>query len=267
MALYNEVILREQLRTKWLGREIIYRENINSTNDYAKEKAEQGSREGMIVFADSQSEGRGTNQKKWESPSQTGIWVSFVLKPDLTPMEARGIAILTAYSIVKVLRDQYHIPAMIKWPNDVILNGKKIAGILTEMSADKNQIFYSVVGVGINVNMKEFLGEIRDSATSLLIETGRKFSRIELLAAFLQQFERDYEVYNQHKNLGKFIDEYHAVMVNWKKEIRLCRGPNEKKVVALGLCESGELIVESEDGAIEKVFLGEVSVRGLQNYT
>jgi BirA family biotin operon repressor/biotin-[acetyl-CoA-carboxylase] ligase len=266
VELYNEVILEERLKTKWLGKEIMYKESINSTNDYAREKAEQGCREGVVVFADTQSMGRGTNGKKWESPSGTGVWASFILKPDLTPTEARGITVLAAFSIVAVLRYKYQISAMIKWPNDVICSGKKVAGILAEMSADENKILYDVIGIGINVNMKEFPESIMDVASSLFIETSKEFSRVELLAEILQQFEKDYETYKQKKNLSMIIEGYNAVMINRKKEIRLIQGTKERRAIALGLCENGELEVEFENGTIERVCSGEVSIRGLHDY-
>lgn len=193
-------ILRQEdltaaLTTRWMGRSLQVYDVTDSTNVRAKQQAEEGAPEGHLVMADMQSAGRGSRGRSWDSPRGTGIFMSLVLRPQLIPQQAAMVTLTAAYSIVSVLREDYGVAAGIKWPNDVVLNRKKLVGILTEMSAEPDLIHYIVTGIGINVNMKEFPEELSDKATSLWMETGKIYSRAELAARILNRLEPVYETY------------------------------------------------------------------------
>ena len=154
----------------------------------------------------------------------------------------------------------------IKWPNDVVLNGKKVVGILTEMSAQVDYIEHLVIGVGVNVNGKEFPQELQDKATSLAAQLGKDFCRAGLAAAILEAFERNYEIFCRTEDLSGLKEEYQRVLANAGKQVRVLDPASPYSGLALGIDERGQLLVRREDGTVERVYAGEVSVRGLYSY-
>ena len=160
----------------------------------------------------------------------------------------------------------YPVSVGIKWPNDVVVNGKKICGILTEMSAEMTGIHYLVIGTGINTNVEEFPEEIQSVATSLIKELGEKVNRAELIAACLKYFEEYYEKYIAAGNLAPLKEDYEALLLNRNNKVRVLEPNHEYTGLSLGINEDGELLVEKEDGTVTAVYAGEVSVRGVYGY-
>ena len=254
------------LRTSWLGQKLYCLEETDSTNIQAKRLAEEGAPEGTLVIADMQSAGKGSRGRCWESPKGTGIFMSAVFRPKLLPVKASMITLVAAYSIASELRKTYGLDVKIKWPNDIVLNRKKIVGILTEMSSEMDFIHYIVIVIGINVNMESFPEELADKATSLYMESGTRFQRAKLAASFLNRMEKDYEQFAAQGSLAFLKDAYNEMLINRGETVRILQYQGEWCGIARGINENGELLVEKPDGTIREVFSGEVSVRGLYSY-
>lgn len=253
-------------KTKWLGKEFYYKKVTDSTSLDIKKLADGGSAQGAVVCADMQTAGRGRRGRSWQSDAGDNLLFSILLRPCIQPQKAPQITLLMALAITKVLREQYDFDAKIKWPNDVVVNGKKVCGILTEMYLNGNSIDSVIVGTGINVNQKEIPEELTNSATSLCLEKDTEFSREEILESVLSAFEEYYEDFIKKGTLQQCIEQYNEWLVSLNGEVRVLDPQGEYSGIARGINESGELLVEGSDGKIEAVYAGEVSVRGLYGY-
>jgi BirA family transcriptional regulator, biotin operon repressor / biotin---[acetyl-CoA-carboxylase] ligase len=183
--------IAEGLDTDVLGRkQIVCCQEIDSTNARARELADRGAPEGVLVVAERQIRGRGRKGRTWFSPPGAGIYASLVLIPSMSPSEAPRLTFLTAVAAAEALMHETGLDVRIKWPNDLLVRGKKIAGILTEINTEKGALEYAVVGLGMNVNAEAFPDDIKEKATSALIETGRRFSRTKILREYLKQEEK-----------------------------------------------------------------------------
>lgn len=252
--------------TKWAGAKVIYYEETDSTNIRAKALAEEGAEHGTLVIAERQNAGKGRRGRGWISPKGENIYMSILLRPEFEPVKAPMLTLVMAYSVAQALREKEEINAKIKWPNDVVLHKKKICGILTEMSAEIDYINHVVIGVGINTNMEQMEAEIAEKATSLKIEEGRTVMRAGLIAQVMKYFEENYEKFLKDGDLSGIKDAYNGMLVNQDKDVRVLEPGNEYDAHAIGINETGELLVKKEDGSIEKIFAGEVSVRGIYGY-
>ena len=187
-----DVMTREELesrmRTEWAGRNVFYYPETDSTNLRIRQLGDEGAPHGTLAVADMQTAGRGRRGRIWESPAGSSIYMSLLLRPDLLPGTAPALTLVMACSVAEGIMDCEDVKVQIKWPNDVIINGKKLVGILTEMSSQVDYIDHVVIGVGINVNMTGFPENIRETATSLRIETGHKVKRAPLIAAVMKRF-------------------------------------------------------------------------------
>lgn len=192
--------------------------------------------------------------------------MSFLLHPDIAAEHTSMLTILTALAVEAAICETTGIQSQIKWPNDIIVNGKKICGILTEMSMQMDEVNYVVVGLGINVNIKEFPDDLKDKATSLQIESGRKFERAPLAATVLKYFEKYYEEFLKTEDLSKFTDQYNQLLVHMNQKIKVIRGSKEEIFLSRGINDQGELMVEDDYGRKQTVLSGEVSVRGILGY-
>lgn len=259
----NEV--REHLSTQYLGQTIHYEAEVDSTNQLAKQLAGQGEKEGTLVIADQQTRGKGRLGRVWTSPPGTGIWMSLILRPEILPQYASQLTLVAGLSVCEAIQEVTGLEAQIKWPNDVVVNGKKVCGILTEMSAEMDGINYVIVGIGINVNMKSFAEEL-PHASSLALQGGQEYSRKEIIKHFLEKFEIDYSVYKQNPNLAAIKTRYEKNCITLHKKVKLIRGNEEIIARAIEITTSGALKVQYEDGKIEDIVSGEVSVRGLYDY-
>lgn len=255
----------EGLNTKVLGSTIYYEDTLDSTNTKAKQLAREGAVEGTLVIADQQTGGKGRLGRSWESPSGTGIWMSLILRPDILPQYASQLTLVAGLNMCEAIEEVTKLKAKIKWPNDVVVNGKKICGILTEMSAEIDGINYIVVGIGVNVNTKEF-PESLPYASSLALEGEREYSRKAIIKRFLEKFEIDYNHYKEQPDLNNIKARYEKNCITLHKKVKLIKKDQEVIAEAIGITNEGTLRVRYEDGMIEEVLSGEVSVRGLYEY-
>lgn len=254
------------LHTEWAGRNLIYLEETDSTNLRAMQFGAEGAAHGTLIVTSKQSQGKGRRGRNWESPAGKNIYMSLLLRPEFLAVQAPMLTLLMAYSVAEALKDCEQIEVQIKWPNDLILNKKKICGILTEMSMREMDIDYVVIGVGINVNMEKIPQELEKSATSLRIETGRELFREALIAGIMNKFEQNYRKFCEAGDLSPIQDGYNRILVNIGKEVRILEPGKEYNAKAHGIDRLGELQVEREDGRRESIFAGEVSVRGIYGY-
>ena len=267
-----DVLTREELAvqigdaTRWAGQEIVCFTETDSTNVRARKLGENGAAHGTIVVAEQQTAGRGRRGRGWESPAGSSIYMSLLLRPEFLPNKAPMLTIVMAYSVATALREQTGLDFRIKWPNDIVLNGKKVVGILTEMSTEIEYINHVVIGVGINVNTEAFPEEICATATSIRRESGKTWRRAELIAAILRQFEVQYERFVKEEDLAYLREAYDAILVNCNREVRILGEKDGYRAVALGIDDQGELLVRKEDGTVTSVYAGEVSVRGIYGY-
>lgn len=254
------------LRTQWAGRNRICLDEVDSTNREAMRLAEKGAPHGTLVVAEGQKYGSGRRGRRWESPAGENLYMSLLLRPDCPAAKAPMLTLVMAYSAAQALIQCVDADVQIKWPNDLILNKKKVCGILTEMCMDGQKISHVVIGVGINVNAIHFPEELRETATSLRLETGTCISREEILACLMYKFEENYKTFCEAKDLSPFVENYNRILVNCGKEVRILEPGNEYNAKAQGINHLGELQVEKEDGTKELIFSGEVSVRGIYGY-
>ena len=248
---------------------IALHEEVASTNDEVKRALEAGEPEGLVVRALRQVSGYGRQGRSWTSP-EGGLYCSLLLRPQVAPRELPTLSLVVGMAVRRALvalaGARAEEAVRIKWPNDVVVNGKKICGILTEMSAEMTGIHYLVIGTGINTNVEEFPEEIQSVATSLIKELGEKVNRAELIAACLKYFEEYYEKYIAAGNLAPLKEDYEALLLNRNNKVRVLEPNHEYTGLSLGINEDGELLVEKEDGSVTAVYAGEVSVRGVYGY-
>ncbi|MCI9361350.1 MAG: biotin--[acetyl-CoA-carboxylase] ligase [Hungatella sp.] len=258
--------IRSCMKSRWMGHKVEFREETDSTNTEARRQAEKGALDGTLVVAECQTAGKGRRGRHWTSPAGTGIWMSLVLKPKLEPSCAPMLTLLAGLAVSVGIEDYCGLKPQIKWPNDLTLEGKKICGILTEMSADMEMIQYVVVGIGINVNIEEFPEEIARTATSLYLETGKKLKRSGMIACIVKRMEEYYEKFLSMADLSCIQEDYEERLVNLNREVLVLASKDEYKGICRGINKTGELLVEREDKSISQVMSGEVSVRGVYGY-
>lgn len=249
------------LNTEFIGKSIHYFETIESTNTYAKAIGTKVN-DGTLIIAEEQTAGRGKLGRSFISPKYKGIWMSVILKPDINPEAASKLTQVAAASVVSAVKE-LHIDARVKWPNDILVNDKKICGILTEMSAKPSQINYVVVGIGININTAkdDFNNVLKDIATSLMIEKGIPIDRKMLLISVLNNFENLYLKFinkNDFESSLKICIDNSALI---GREILILDKENVVEAKASGIDKEGKLIVQLADGTNKHLISGEVSIR------
>ena len=263
-SIYNETTIADQIHTKWAGKTVHFARETDSTNLWIKRLAKEGAPEGTLALAEFQSAGRGRLGRSWEVPEGTSVMMSILLRPKFEPQYAPTLTLVMGMAVAKAVKN-LGFDVSIKWPNDVVVSHKKICGILTEMGVRDGKIDYAVIGVGINVNIREFPEEMADKATSLYLESGRKFDRSQIPGLVMEAFEEYYEKFAATCDLSGLKEEYESILANYNQPVRvLAKEPYEG--VARGITDGGELLVEKTDGTIVAVSAGEVSVRGLYSY-
>lgn len=264
-----DVVSAEELKsfckTEWAGQEILYFPVLDSTNTRAKQLAEEGYPSGTLVVAEQQDAGRGRRGRNWESPRGSGIFMTLMLKPEIYPGNASMLTLVAALAVSGAITKCTGRPAGIKWPNDIVMNGKKVCGILTEMNAQFDYVDYLVIGIGINVHNERFPEEIAHMATSLYLETGEHPKRAVLIAEVLKQLEDYYEKYMETQDLRGLVKEYDARLINKNQMVRVLDPKEPFEGKALGITPRGELIVDTWESR-RLVSAGEVSVRGVYGY-
>lgn len=264
---FGREALEAAIDTRWAGKYICYFKELDSTNIRAKQEADNGAAEGTLVVTDMQTAGRGRRGRSWNSPAGVNVYFTLLLRPAYEPDKASMITLVMALAVAEGISLTCGLEAEIKWPNDVVVNGKKVCGILTEMNVAHGRIRHVVVGVGVNVGLQEFPPEIGATAASLAAECGRPVSRAALTANILKAFEKYYESFRQELSLSCIREIYNGRLVNRNREVRVLDPKGEFQGIARGINESGELVVERDDGSVTMVFAGEVSVRGIYGYT
>ena len=263
-GIYNETTIADQIHTKWAGKTVHFARETDSTNLWIKRLAKEGAPEGTLALAEFQSAGRGRLGRSWEVPEGTSVMMSILLRPKFEPQYAPTLTLVMGMAVAKAVKN-LGFDVSIKWPNDVVVSHKKICGILTEMGVRDGKIDYAVIGVGINVNIKEFPEEMADKATSLYLESGKEFDRSQIPGLVMEAFEEYYEKFAATCDLSGLKEEYESILANYDQPVRvLAKEPYEG--VARGITDGGELLVEKTDGTIVAVSAGEVSVRGLYSY-
>ena len=262
----NEAEIRAVLTSRWLGQNVKFFEEIDSTNNEVRRMAEQGAPEGTLVVAENQTAGKGRRGRRWDSPKGSGIWHSFLLRPEFAPEHASMLTLLAAMAVQNSVKEVTGLDGLIKWPNDIVVNGRKICGILTEMSTEIDYINHVVIGAGINVNQDTFSDDIKATASSLKLELGKSVKRSELIAAVMKSFEKCYEIFIETEDLSGLQELYNSMLVNRDQEVKVLEPGNEYKAHAIGINQTGELIVRTPDGKEKEIYAGEVSVRGVYGY-
>ena len=264
--LMTEAEIKSLLHTDWVAKEVLYFDTIDSTNTKAQELAEKGYPSGTLVVADKQESGKGRRGRSWVSPSGTGIFMTLMIKPDINPNNASMLTLVAALAVAKAITSVTGEEAMIKWPNDIVVNGKKVCGILTEMNAQFDYINHIVVGIGITVHNESFPEEISQMASSLMIEAGgKRFHRAQIIAETMSYFEQYYDTFLKTQDLSALVREYDKLLVNRNKSVRVLDPKEPFDGKAMGITPKGELIVDTWESR-KLVSSGEVSVRGIYGY-
>ena len=264
--LMTEAEIKSLMHTEWVAKEVLYFDTIDSTNTKAQELAEKGYPSGTLVVADKQESGKGRRGRSWVSPSGTGIFMTLMIKPDINPNNASMLTLVAALAVAKAITSVIGEEALIKWPNDIVVNGKKVCGILTEMNAQFDYINHIVVGIGINVHNESFPEEISQMASSLMIEAGgKRFHRAQIIAETMSYFEQYYDTFLKTQDLSALVREYDELLVNRNKSVRVLDPKEPFDGKAMGITPKGELIVDTWESR-KLVSSGEVSVRGIYGY-
>lgn len=265
-----DILSKEELESaidcEWAGKNVYYYSVTDSTNTRIKQLAESGAPHGTLAVANMQEAGKGRRGRSWYSEAGTGVWMSMLLRPEFAPEQASMITLVAALAVAAAIKDASGLEACIKWPNDIVVSGKKVCGILTEMSLEADYISYVVCGIGINVNHENFPQDISDTATSLTIECDKKINRTELIASVWRHFEKYYEKFCEAGDMSLLVEQYNNMLVNAGRFVRVLDPKGEWSGKAIGINNKGELLVEKEDGSLSQVYSGEVSVRGIYGY-
>jgi BirA family biotin operon repressor/biotin-[acetyl-CoA-carboxylase] ligase len=259
----NEIQLG--LQTRFLGRTVYYEEVVDSTQKIAARLAYEGVPEGTVVVAEQQTAGRGRLSRKWHSPKGTGIWMSIILRPAIPTQNAPQLTLLAAVSVAQAI-EAAGINVSIKWPNDILINGKKAVGILTELQAEADKINAVIIGIGINVNQKkeDFAEEIQSLATSLAIEKGKRLTRAELMQSIFSHMEKLYEEYLANGfHVVKLLWESYAVSIG--KQITARTVTQTLTGIAKGITEDGVLMLEDDRGNIHYIHSADIEIKQQNN--
>ena len=273
---YPDIITREEIESMLpeglAVTNVVYYHETDSTNTRAKQAAEDGEKSGTLFITECQTGGRGRRGRTWESPAGSGIWMSLLLRPEIKPFDASMLTIVAAMGMKDAIEEIIgggtglgEIHCKIKWPNDIVLGDRKICGMLTEMSAETDWINYVVIGIGVNVNTTEFDDSIKDTASSILLQTGSSVKRSDVVVAFARHFSRYYDEFLKECNLSGLADDYNKALINVGRDVKIVERDGSFVAKAVGIDETGSLIVE-KDGDTKRIVAGEVSVRGLYGY-
>lgn len=248
-------------RPKVVGRDIHVFEKTTSTNDVIEKFARDGMKEGVVVFAEAQTKGRGRLGRHWISPARKGLWFSVLLRPDLRPQEATQLTVAAATALRRAIHHFTALPVQIKWPNDILIHGRKVAGILTELSAELDRVRHVILGIGVDVNLAvaEFPSELRKTVTSLRQELGSAVSRPELATELLRALDEDYA----RIGAGQFsaeADEWEKHCTTLGQQVVINIGDRKLRGRAEALDNDGALLLRTEHGHLERVIGGDVTL-------
>lgn len=260
--------VRLKLTTEWAGRNVVFFEETDSTNIRARALGEEGAPHGTLVIAEKQNAGRGRRGTVWVSPSGESVYMTLLLKPDIVIANASMltlVAAMAAAGAVDKAMGKTH-SCGIKWPNDIVINGRKLCGILTEMATEEDYIHHIVIGMGINVNTTQFAPEVREVATSMRLEAGHRFARADIVADVMAYFERYYDIFVRTQDLSGLADAYNGMLINCGRQVRIIEQSGEQIATAEGITKTGSLVVVDDAGRRREIIAGEVSIRGVLGY-
>ena len=256
--------IKNKLTVKSFKNNIFLFKEVDSTNKLAKIKAEEGALDKSIYIAETQTGGKGRLSKTWGSSDNDGLYFSILLRPKTGLLEISKITLITAVAVCTALRN-LHVDCKIKWPNDIVLNGKKVCGILTEMSVQSDTVDYIVIGIGINLNNKTFDEQLKNTATSIFIESGKINSKSSVVSNVLNEFNLHFEKFFSNKNSDEFIEIFNNMCVNINEKVIAIYKNNKITGIALGINSKGELLIKNEDREFY-INSGEVSIRSENLY-
>lgn len=251
--------IKNGLRTQFIGQNIYWEYEVGSTNTLALQLAEDGAPQGTVVISESQKQGKGRMGRSWISQPETGIYLSLILRPNFVPMKAPCITFISAIALVEALEKSLGIHAMIKWPNDVMINGKKTAGILTELRAEMEGIHYIIVGIGVNVNNTRFPKTLRDKVTSLSIELKEKVSRVAVVRALLEALEKWYLVTLQDE-MNQTFERWRELSCTLGNRVEVNIGDKTLEGIATRLEPNGSLYLRLASGEERQILAGDVTM-------
>ena len=252
--------IQPKLQTKIVGKNMLHYNDIPSSNNEAKRLALEGAPDGTVVVAEAQSTGKGRLSRGWYSPARKGIWFSVIFRPPFLPQEAPKCTLLAAVAVVRAMKDM-GFPVGIKWPNDVLYEGKKLVGILTEMSAEMERINFVVIGTGINVNLwpEDFPEEVREIATSLSMLGKRNIDRTELFIRILEAFDELY-LSVEKDGFSEVLDEWRRYSVTLGQQVNVIGVKETFSGTAADIDDDGALLIDTPTGR-RRVLAGDVSIR------
>ncbi len=260
MMKYFAEELKNRLGTIYFGKELVCVDETDSTNALAKR--EKGCPDGTVFVAKKQTNGRGRSGKEWNSDDENALYMSILLKPQMSLDKISKLTLVFGMAVFNALKNYADVG--IKWPNDIILNSKKVSGIMCEISTDGEKIDYVICGVGVNVNNEHFSKELEDIATSLKIEIGRDFEIAEIASEILNEFELLYSDFLEN-GLNNIINDYRSNCITLSKEVRVIINSVETQAYVLDITDDGALLVRTDDG--DKIInSGEASIRGINGY-
>lgn len=257
--LLSAVKIMTALTTRVMGRSLKLYNEVDSTQIIAQQLAQEGANEGTLVLAEQQNAGRGRMGKHWHSPKGKGVWMSLVLRPTIPVHFTPQLTLLTAVAVCRAIRKAAAVPAAIKWPNDILIDGRKVCGILLESFAEDERLRCVIAGIGISANLEEddYPEPLKPIATSLRIVSGRKVDRTELIALVMEEFERLYELY-QDKGFEPIRTAWEALTMSLGGKVRANTPKGTVEGTALSIDEMGALIVQTSDGAEVKLYSAEI---------
>jgi len=260
-VLHADDLLARLGKTKAIGRDIRVFEQTTSTNDVVEKLARDGVKEGVVVFAESQTKGRGRLGRVWTSPARKGLWFSILLRPNLRPQETTQLTVAAAIALWRAIHEETGLSPEIKWPNDILIGGRKVVGILTELSAEVDRVKHVTLGVGVDVNLtaNEFPVELRKIATSLRIESGEPVSRPDLATAILRELDRDYARICAGK-FAEVADEWEEHCTTIGQRVVISMGDRRVRGRAESLDDDGALLLRTEHGRLERIIGGDVTL-------
>jgi len=253
--------IQRGLDAKWAGCEIVYYDETDSTNRQARMLAREGVRHGTLVLADTQTAGRGRRGRGWISPAGEGIFMSLIVRPQVHPSQVAKTSLMLALAVAKAIERETGLDARIKWPNDIVIGGRKVCGLLLEMDATQECVESIVAGVGINVHQTAFDEEIVHTASSLDLLTGRRVSRSAIVRAFLEEYERAAALTDD-----EMMREYCMRSATIGQRVQVIGLDGTYTGTAQGITENGSLLVMGDDGVSREVLAADVSVRGIMGY-
>ncbi|WP_018922280.1 biotin--[acetyl-CoA-carboxylase] ligase [Salsuginibacillus kocurii] len=254
--------IKSRLETEHLGQHVIYNEEVTSTQDLAHEQAQKSAPEGTIVVADRQTKGKGRLGRVWHSPPEHGLWTSLILRPNIPPYKAPQLTLLTAVAVAEGAGNLTGAEAEIKWPNDVLLNGKKLCGILTEMQSEADMIHAIIVGIGMNVNqqVQDFPEELKGIATSLRLEYGAPFRRADVLKEILERFEYWYQRFLT-EGFEPVRNQWEVYALSFGRRIKARTIQGTIYGIAKGITADGVLLLEDDEGKTQQIYSADIEIQ------